>query len=281
MKQLLIGGSVAYPSSAVSTDLTSIPAGAIAVFDLKTGAIKTTAIADDFYLALGKGSSGTTDAFVIPEVNFKSLKVTKAVYAAGATFTGTMTIPTPNLLYDYTIILAKKGVTFNERNKWTFTVRANSANATTVAAEIVRQCNASSETSGVTATNAAGAITFTASEAGVDYELIGADELTGVAATSVTHGAKAVLDAAYVKDLASQCAENKGFEYTYADGPSIYPGYPEPVAGSTYTMWTLRFAVPRAASKTRDEVVNQIVHIVVPTGAACITTLDTLFGTGA
>lgn len=281
MKQLLIGGSVAYPSSAVSTDLTSVPAGAIAAFDLKTGAIKTTAIADDFYLVLGKGSSANVNAFVIPEINFKTLSVTKATYTAGATFTGKMTIPTPELLYDYTIILAKKGVTFNERNKWTYTVRANVANATTVATEIVRQVNASSETSGVTATNAAGVITFTANAAGDDYELIGADELTGVAPTNVTHGAKAILDAVYVKDLASQCAAGKGFEYTYADGPSIYPGYPEPVAGSTYTMWTLRFAVPRVASKTRDEVVYQIVHIVVPTGAACITTLDTLFGTGA
>lgn len=280
MKQILIGGSVAYPSSAVSTDLTSIPAGAIAAFDLKTGAIKTTAIADDFYLALGKGS-GDTPAFVIPEVNFKTLTVTKATYAAGATFTGKMTIPTPQLLYDYTIILAKKGVTFNERNKWTYTVRADMANAISVATKIVRQVNASSEISGVTATNAAGVITFTANAAGDDYELIGADELTGVAPTDVTHGAKAVLDAAYVKDLASQCAENKGYEYTYADGASIYPGYPEPVTGTQYTMWTLRFAVPRAASKTRDEVVYQLVHIVVPSAAGCVETLDTLFGTGS
>ena len=79
-------------------------------------------------------------------------------------------------------------------------------------------------------------------------------------------------------DLASRCAAGKGFNYTAQDASEIYPGYPEEVEDTTYTMYTLRFAVPRVAAKQRDEVVYQIVHIVVPSAATVVTTLDTIFG---
>jgi hypothetical protein len=42
-----------------------------------------------------------------------------------------------------------------------------------------------------------------------------------------------------------------------------------------YTIFTLRFAVPREM-KTRDEVVHQIVQIAFPTGADAITTVETI-----
>lgn len=281
MKQLILGGNVAYASSAKSTDLTTVAEGAIAMFDLATGATLSAAAATgDFSIALGRGTKA--NAFLIPEVNFKTLSVSKATASDAKTFTAKMTIPEPELLYDYTIIVAKKGVVFNERNKWTFTCRATTANATKVADDLVKQINASSETSGVKATNATGVITITATEAGTDYEVIGADELTGVAPTAVTHGAVAILDAEYVKDLASRCAAGKGFEYLAEDGKEIYPGYPETVPTGKYTMWSLRFAVPRKAAKTRDEVVYQVVHIVVPaTATATITAIDKVLGVSA
>ena len=81
--------------------------------------------------------------------------------------------------------------------------------------------------------------------------------------------------------MASRCAAGKGFNYTGEDGKEIYPGYPEVVSEDQYVLYTLRFAVPRASAKQRDEVVYQIVHIAVPVGAAAITTLDTIFGLSA
>ena len=58
----------------------------------------------------------------------------------------------------------------------------------------------------------------------------------------------------------------------------IYPLNPNAGTNTTdtgYTVYTLRFAVPRDV-KTRDELVHQIVQIAIPTGAAQITTMDTI-----
>lgn len=46
-----------------------------------------------------------------------------------------------------------------------------------------------------------------------------------------------------------------------------------------YIVYTLRFAVPRASAKTRDEVVNQLVHIAVPNSSAIVSTLNTFLST--
>ena len=103
----------------------------------------------------------------------------------------------------------------------------------------------------------------------------------GAALTDVTHGKKAVCDKAYIQDLASRCAAGKGFNYAADDGKELYPDYPEVVADDQYVLYSLRFAVPRVASKQRDEVVYQLVHIAVPVGSDAITTLDTIFGLSA
>ena len=61
----------------------------------------------------------------------------------------------------------------------------------------------------------------------------------------------------------------------------MYPGYPEAVADTTYTLYTLRFKVGRSAAKQRDEQVYQIVHIAVPSDASdLISSLDTILGVG-
>ena len=81
-------------------------------------------------------------------------------------------------------------------------------------------------------------------------------------------------DVAYIKDLASQCAAGKGFDYVEGDGKEIYPGYPEALDGTTYNIYTLRFQVGRKSAKTRDEKVWQLVHIAVPTDATCKSSLE-------
>lgn len=276
MKQLILGKNKAYASAAKSTDLTSVAEGTIAMFKLSDGSLITGKVDSDFSLVLGRKDNATP--FMIPEVNFKTLTVEKATNQPAKTFTAKMTIANAVIDKNYTIIVVKKGVVRHERNTWTATCMAKSDAITDVAADLVKQFNASSETSGIKASNAGGVITFTASVAGVDFDIVGADELTGVKPTAVTNGIPGILDKAYVIDLASRCAAGKGFNYTAQDASEIYPGYPETVEDTTYTMYTLRFAVPRVAAKTRDEVVYQIVHIVVPSAATVVTTLDTIFG---
>lgn len=279
MKQLLISQKKAYATStAKSTDLTTVPEGTVAMFDLKTGNLLTNAAkaTGDFSIVVGRASGKMPLMF--PEVNFKTLQVTKATYQAGATFTAKITVPTPEKGTEYTVVITKKGTVFNERNNWTFTTIATNTIAADVAKQITAQINGNKYQLGVKAEYTGGAITITALEAGKDYEVLGADGLMGVAPTDVTHGKKAVCDKTYIKDLASRCAAGKGFNDTYAAGDSIYPGYPEVVDENQYVLYTLRFAVPRVASKQRDEVVYQIVHLAVPVGSDSIATLDVILG---
>lgn len=280
MKQLFITKKNAYATStAKSTDLTTVTEGTIALFSLKDGSLLTAAPTSNFSIVVGRGTNKMP--FVFPEVDIKTLEVSKASYEAAATFTAKITVPTPEKGTDYTVVIIKKGTVFNERSNWTFTARALTTTAADVAKAITAQINGNKNQLGVKAEYSGGAITITAIEAGTDYEVLGADGLMGVEPTSVTHGKKAKLDKADVQDLASKCAAGKGFNDVYADGETIYPGYPEIVSESQYVLYTLRFAVPRAYSKQRDEVVYQLVHIAVPVGAACITTLDTVFGLAA
>lgn len=279
MKQLLISQKKAYATStAKSTDLTTVPEGTVAIFDLKTGDLLTSAskAKGDFSIVVGRASGKMPLMF--PEVNLKTLKVTKATYQAGATFTAKITVPTPEKGTHYTVVVTKKGTVFNERNNWSFTTVATTTTAADVAKQITAQINGNKYQLGVSASYSGGAITITALEEGKDYEVLGADGLMGVAPTDVTHGKKAELDKADIQDLASRCAAGKGFNDTYADGDSIYPGYPEVVDEDQYVLYTLRFAVPRVAAKQRDEVVYQIVHLAVPVGSDSIATLDVILG---
>lgn len=279
MKQLLISQKKAYATStAKSTDLTTVPEGTVAMFDLKTGNLLTNAAkaTGDFSIVVGRAAGKMPLMF--PEVNLKTLEVTKATYAAATTFTAKITVPTPTVGEHYTVIVTKKGTVFNERSNWSFTAMAKMTTAANVAKQITDQINANKYQLGVTASYTGGAITITAVEAGKDYEVIGADALLGVTPTEVTNGKKAVCDKAYIQDLASRCAAGKGFNYAADDGKDIYPGYPEVVDESQYVLYTLRFAVPRVASKQRDEVVYQIVHLAVPVGSASLSDIDVILG---
>lgn len=280
MKQLFICQKKAYATSAAkATDLTTVPEGTIALFSLADGSLLSAKPTSNFSIVVGRKSGKMPLMF--PEVDVKTLQVTKASYEAGTTFKAKITVPTPEKGTHYTVVIVKKGTVFNERSNWTFTTMATTTTAADVAKQITAQINGNKYQLGVKAEYTGGAITITALEAGKDYEVLGADGLLGVAPTDVTHGKKAELDKADVQDLASRCAAGKGFNDTYRDGDSIYPGYPEVVDEDQYTLYTLRFAVPRVASKQRDEVVYQLVHIAVPVGSGAITTLDTIFGTSA
>lgn len=207
----------------------------------------------------------------------------KGSYQAATTFTAKVTVPEPESdTFDFTIIAVKKGVRFNERNKWTATEHVKSTDdAAALAARLAKYFNNNSYALGLTAAVDGAKITFTAIDAGDDYEIVCADDLTGTEVTDITRGKAAYGDAKYITDLANKAAADAGFEYTYEeDVKLLYPKYPldplaeDPSKDTGFVIYTLRSAEPRDV-KTRDEVVHQIIQIAVPTGVS----LDALFAT--
>lgn len=276
MRQFLLGKSVDYP-----TALTSLAVGQIAFVALVSG-VETldsdgTKIKNKGYIYLGK-SDAKGGKLVVP-IYKNNFSYSKMVYAASTQYTGNFTIADVVAGSDYTVVVVKKGVGFNERNKWTATVRAKAADTVdTIAAALASQITANVG-AGVTAAASAGKVTVTAKEKGVDYELTLGDDLFGTAVTQ-THATAAVADAKYITDLAIKAAADAGIEYTYQDaGELIYPDFPlNPLAQNDsadtgFTVYTIRFAEPREM-KTVDQSINQIVQIAVPTGTAAIATID-------
>lgn len=276
MRQFLLGKSVAYP-----TALTSLAVGQLAFVALVSG-VETldsdgTKIKDKGYIYLGK-SDAKGGKLVVP-IYKNNFSYSKMVYAASTQYTGNFTIADVVAGSDYTVVVVKKGVGFNERNKWTATVRAKAADTVnTIVAALASQITANVG-AGVTAAASAGKVTVTAKEKGVDYELTLGDDLFGTAVAQ-THATAAVADAKYITDLAIKAAADAGIEYTYQDaGELIYPDFPlnplaqDDSADTGFTVYTIRFAEPREM-KTVDQSINQIVQIAVPTGTAAIETID-------
>lgn len=276
MRQFLLGKSVAYP-----TALTSLAVGQLAFVALVSGVETLVSdgakIKDKGYIYLGK-SDAKGGKLVVP-IYKNNFSYSKMVYAASTQYTGNFTIADVVAGSDYTVVVVKKGVGFNERNKWTATVRAKAADTVdTIASALASQITANVG-AGVTAAASAGKVTVTAKEKGVDYELTLGDDLFGTAVTQ-KHATAAVADAKYITDLAIKAAADAGIEYTYQDaGELIYPDFPlnplaqDDSADTGFTVYTIRFAEPREM-KTVDQSINQIVQIAVPTGTAAIATID-------
>lgn len=151
-----------------------------------------------------------------------------------------------------------------------------------VATKIANYVNNNTATLGLTAVVSTATVTVTATEPAVDYEITMADALSGTTVTYTTRGEIGIADAEAIKKMANMAAADAGFEYTYMDDVHyLYPNYPlnpntrTNTTDAGYTVYTLQFAVPRDV-KTRDELVHQIVQIAIPTGAAQITTMDTI-----
>lgn len=278
MRQFLLGKSVAYP-----TALTSLAVGQLAFVALVSG-VETldsdgTKIKDKGYIYLGK-SDAKGGKLVVP-IYKNNFSYSKMVYAASTQYTGNFTIADVVAGSDYTVVVVKKGVSFNERNKWTATVRAKAGDTVdTIASALASQITANVG-AGVTAVASTGKVTVTAKEKGVDYELTLGDDLFGLA-VSQNHATAAVADAKYITDLNIKAAADAGIEYTYKEASEyLYPDFPlNPLAqddatDAGFTVYTIRFAEPREM-KTVDQSINQIVQIAVPTSTDAISTIDTI-----
>lgn len=293
MRQLLIckgastkyGRTVSSDSAAAVTvaTLNTLYDGAIVLFSGNT--IYQASPTTNFSIALGQANSVP---FIIPEIDVNTLTITKALPKVGATFKRVFTFPTPVAGKEYGIMFVKKEVVPHERNTFYASIVAGSTTASTEATALVNYIN-DKYGDKFNASNSGAAVTIVANTEGEQWDAKMTDSLSG---TSFTSGASNYIDAvkpigdkAYVEALARDCAGGKGFNYTYADGESIYPGYPEAVESFTlntsgasgtstagYAIFTLRFATGRDSAKQRDERVWQVVHIAVPVSSGSTTT---------
>lgn len=259
-------------------DLTSVAAGTIGMWQNDNSAWLSAAPTADFSIAYGRPNS---QAIVIP-VDFASARVTISTPQTGRKFTAEITIPEPVAGKDYTLQLIKLGTEKHERYSWTVT--DNGSHKTTAAAmakslgdQFTNMIEAGNEQlSGLKVTVDLAKITIKDEKNYQGWNLIAGDDLVGTKA-AITAAVAPTLDAAYVKNLASFCSQNRGFSNVYRDGASIYPGYPMEVEDKNYKMYSIQFKYPRKYGRTRDEAPIQELAIVVPTDNSKLTgLLDTI-----
>lgn len=280
MRQLFICTSDAVLTATGNPqDLTKVDAGTIGMWQNDDDSKWLAAApAADFSIAYGRPNS---QAVVIP-IDFASARVTISTHQAGTMFKADITIPEPVAGKYYTLQLIKLGTEKHERYSWTVT--DNGSHKTTAAAmakslgdqftNMIEVGNEQLDGLKVTVTEAK--ITIEAKKNYQGWNLIAGDDLVGTEA-NITAAVAPTLDAAYVKNLASFCAQNRGFSNVYRDGASIYPGYPMEVEDTTYKMYSIQFKYPRKYGRTRDEAPIQELVIVVPTDNTTLTgLLDTI-----
>lgn len=280
MKQLLIVTNDTLATSA-PTD------GQLGIYTPDDGQYITTIGKKDFVLALGRKDS---NAITIPvDIAHLEIKSSTEQKNSGdykpATFVGKVTLPDDELVedgLDFTIVLTKLGMHFHERNQWSVTTTGSRKIDTKdkLGAELKKQLEQKLDEAqfGLTVEYSEGVITVK-SKAGdyTEYEISAGDDLYSLATVENTRAVAPTCDAAYVRQLASMCAQNRGFDNTYADGISIYPGYPMNVPDGKYVIITLRFSNDRKYGRQLNtETVNQLVHIAVPADKA--DNIKTAFG---
>lgn len=280
MRQLFICTSDAVLSATGKPqDLTNVAAGTIGMWQNDDDSKWLAAApAADFSIAYGRPNS---QAVVIP-IDFASARVTISTPQAGTMFKTELTIPEPVAGKDYTLQLIKLGTEKHERYSWTVT--DNGSHKTTAAAmakslgdQFTNMIEAGNEQlDGLKVTVDEAKITIEAKKNYQGWNLIAGDDLVGTEVT-ITAAVAPTLDAAYVKNLASFCSQNRGFSNVYCDGASIYPGYPMEVEDKDYKMYSIQFKYPRKYGRTRDEAPIQELAIVVPTDNTTLTgLLDTI-----
>lgn len=280
MRQLFICTSDAVlAATGKPQDLTNVAAGTIGMWQNDNdSAWLSDAPAADFNIAYGRPNS---QAIIIP-IDFASAHVTISTPQAGTKFTADITIPEPVAGKDYTLQLIKLGTEKHERYSWTVT--DNGSHKTTAAdmakslgKQFTNMIEAGNEQlDGLKVTVEGAKITIAAEKNYQGWNLIASDDLVGTEVT-ITAAVAPTLDAAYVKNLASFCSQNRGFSNVYLDGASIYPGYPMEVEDKNYKMYSIQFKYPRKYGRTRDEAPIQELAIVVPTDNTTLTgLLDTI-----
>lgn len=285
MRNFILAANAAYPTAVPLTT-----AGQVSISYLENGVetlVKDAATAANLKyrgMITWKNPNSELGQVVFPFYK-KDLSYSVSSYGAATTFSASFTIASVEASSDYTVIIVKNGVKFNERNKWTSTIHAGKNDTVrNIADKIVAHINANTVSSGVNAVfdnTTDGKIIINAKKAGQPYTIVLADGLQGLTVTTAAAGLPAINDAAAIKDMANKAAADAGFEYTYDEFAGLYPAYPlnalaqSDKADTGFTVYTIRFAEPRDM-KTRDEVVHQIIQIAYPTGSTAIATLKAI-----
>jgi len=273
----LILGKTVVTSAYAAADLTTDGRVSLSAIDKNGARVRTSATTKGaFDLILGR-SNANGGPVVLP-LNTHELKITRGDYIAPTTFEATLTVPAIDEIGDITVVVAKKGVSFNERNTWTanFPIK-KTMSPSDMADELVKRINAASASHGLTAVKTSASdedgfvLTLTAEKAGDNYKVYGADLLSGIEAEVTTAVAGGFGSLEMIKRIASMAAADAGFEYTFKDGADLlYPKYPfNPLAQADatdggFTVVTIRCGEPRAA-KTHDEIVYQTVFVIFAT----------------
>lgn len=282
MERLLFAGNVALattPATLTAVNAAGITEGAVALYD-NEGAIISKALTKNipmFTLFVGGGAFANKSKYtnIVSDIDTRRFSYVESVYAAGTKFRAEVTVPTPVVGKDYTLTMAKAHTVLNERYKWSASERAREGDtAAIIAKKLSTQLNSLGKNEGFTASVAAAKITVT----GTDYEawnLIAGDSLFGVTITT-TKAVKPINDDAALKELQIRCIGGEGINSTSNDARKLYT-LPEFSNAGGWTVFTLTFYPHRDLRSGSTENVKTIIHLAIPTGAAQIATLETIF----
>jgi hypothetical protein len=282
MERLLFAGNVALattPATLAAVNAAGITEGAVALYD-NEGAIISKALTKNipmFTLFVGGGAFANKSKYtnIVSDIDTRRFSYVKSVYAAGTKFSAEVTVPTPVIGKDYTLTMAKAHTVLNERYKWSASERAREGDtAAIIAKKLGDQLKSLGKNEGFTATVAAAKITVT----GIDYEawnLIAGDSMFGATITT-TKAMKPINDDAALKELQIRCIGAEGINSTSNDARKLYT-LPEFSNADGWTVFTLTFYPYRDLRSGSTENVKTIIHLAIPTGAAQIATLETIF----
>lgn len=282
MERLLFAGNVALattPVTLATVNATGIAEGAVALYD-NEGAIISKALTKNipmFTLFVGGGAFANKSKYtnIVSDIDTRRFSYVKSTYAAGIKFSAEITVPTPVKGKDYTLTMVKAHTVLNERYKWSASERAREGDtAAIIAKKLSTQLNSLGKNEGFTASVAAAKITVT----GTDYEawnLIAGDSLFGVT-IATTKAVKPINDDAALKELQIRCIGGEGINSTSNDARKLYT-LPEFSNAGGWEVFTLTFYPHRDLRSGSTENVKTIIHLAIPTGAAQIATLETIF----
>ena len=283
MERLLFAGNLALattPTTLAAVNKTGIEEGAVALYD-NEGAIISKALTKNipmFTLFVGGGAFANKSKYtnIVSDIDTRRFSYVKSVYAAGAKFNAEIVVPTPVEGKDYTLTMVKAHTVLNERYKWCASERAREGDTAVLLAEkLSTRLNSLGKNEGFTASASASKITVT----GTDYEawnLIAGDSLFGVKVTTITKAMKPINDDAALKELQICCIGGEGINSTSNDARKLYT-LPEFSNAEGWTVFTLTFYPHRDLRSGSTENVKTIIHLAIPTGAAQIATLETIF----
>lgn len=282
MERLLFAGNVALANTPIAlkdVNAKGITEGAVALYD-NEGAIISKALTKNipmFTLFVGGGAFANKSKYtnIVSDIDTRSFSYVKSVYTAGIKFSAKITVPTPIKGKDYTLTMAKAHTVLNERYKWSASERAREGDtANIIAKKLSTQLNSLGKNEGFTASVAAAEITVT----GTDYEawnLIAGDSLFGAEVTT-EKAMKPINDDAALKELQIRCIGGEGINSTSNDARKLYT-LPEFSNTGGWTVFTLTFYPHRDLRSGSTENVKTIIHLAIPTKAAQISVLETIF----